>query len=141
MRKTVAVLGMTCLMAVGCATVNDGDGVRRATWKAIGSEQIAWSTRNASSLPAGMDSLVSLTNLTAHVDTIPLVSPSEATAVATYRYAGKFTTDGGERNGVLTVQRKLRFTKSGSDWVQSGAEEIARSNDWSGPGASKQASK
>jgi hypothetical protein len=86
-----------------------------------------------------MDSLVALTSLSTHVDSIQLTSPTEATSTATYKYTGRFNTEGGERTGVLTVQRKLRFSKSGTEWVQSGSEEIARSNDWSGGAATKQA--
>ena len=135
MKKTIGVVAMTCLMAVGCASVGNEDGVRSATLKAIGKEQVAWN--NNGNKPAGMESLVALTSLSAHVNKIELTSPTEATAIATYKYAGRFNTDSGEKNGVLTVQRKLRFTKSGSEWIPAGAEELARSNDWSGGAATK----
>lgn len=139
MKRTLAVVGVACLMAVGCATMNNGDGVRVATLKAIGAEQIAWG--NQSTRPAGMESVVALTNMNAHVDTITVDSENSASALATYKYTGRFATDSGERTGVLTVQRKLRFTKSGAEWTQSGSEEIARSSDWAGPASAKQAVK
>jgi hypothetical protein len=129
MKKTMAVVGLTCVLALGCASMNNGDDVRAATLKTIGAEQIAW-TQNAK--PAGMDSVVALTNMNAHIDNITLTSPSEATVLATYKYTGRFATDGGEKTGTLTVQRKLRFTKSGTQWNEAGsAEEVARSSSWS----------
>jgi hypothetical protein len=135
MKKTLGVVAVSCLMVIGCASVSNQDGVRAATLKAIGAEQVALNSNGAK--PAGMDSLVALTNLSTHLDKIEVTSPTEATALATYKYAGRFNTDGGERTGVLTVQRKLRFTKSGSEWVPAGAEEVARSNDWTGGNGTK----
>lgn len=79
-----------------------------------------------------MESVVALTNMNAHIDNIALTSPTEATVLATYKYTGRFTADGGEKTGTLTVQRKLHFTKSGTAWNESGtAEEVARSTSWS----------
>jgi hypothetical protein len=134
MKKGFAVVGLLCGLAVGCASMNSGDGVRKAALKSIGAEQIAWS-QNAK--PAGMESVVALTNMNARIDGVTLTSPTEATVLATYKYTGRFSTEAGEKAGTLTVQRRLHFTKNGTDWTASGAaEEIARSTTWS---ASKQA--
>jgi hypothetical protein len=133
MKHGLAVVGLLCGLAVGCASVS-GDGVRAAALKQIGAEQIAWS-QNAK--PAGMDSVVALTNMNAHIDAVTLTSPTEATVLATYKYTGRFSTESGEKAGTLTVQRRLHFTKSGTEWTSSGtAEEVARTSTWSG---SKQA--
>jgi len=140
MKKALAVVGVTCALALGCASMGDSDAVRAAALKSFGSEQIAWTSNGAK--PAGMDSVVALTNMNAHIDNITVTSPAEATAVATYKYTGRFSTDSGERTGTLTVQRKLHFTKSGTEWRATGAsEEIARSSTWSGAGSTKQAAK
>ena len=128
MKKSIAIVGLTCILAAGCATMSNGDDVRAAALRSVGAEQIAW-TQNAK--PAGMESVVALTTMNAHIDNITVTSPSEATVLATYKYTGRFATDGGERTGTVTVQRKLHFTKSGSVWNETGArEEIARSTSW-----------
>ena len=133
MNKTIGIVGMTCALALGCATMNNGDDVREAALHFVGSEQIAW-LRNEK--PAGMESVIALTNMNAHVDSITLSSPREATAIATYKYTGRFSTEQGERTGTLTIRRKLHFTKTGSEWKQSGTpEEIARRNNWSSAAA------
>lgn len=133
MKKAIALVGLTCVLAAaGCATVGNADGVRIAALQSIGREQVAWVEKNPSAQPAGMDSLLALNSMRAHVDNISVTSPSEATALVSYRYDGRFRTDAGERTGTLTVQRRLHFTKNGSDWTQTGAtEEVARSSSWS----------
>ena len=134
MKKGIAVVGLLSVLAVGCASMSTGDGVRAAALKTIGAEQIAWQ-QNAR--PAGMESVVALTNMNAHIDGVTVTSPTDATVLATYKYTGRFATDSGEKTGTLTVQRKLRFSKSGSEWTAAGAaEEVARTTSWSG---SKQA--
>ena len=131
MKKALAVV-VTCVLAVGCASMNDSEGVRAATLKAAGEEQIAWQ-QDAGSKPSGMDSVIALTRMNVRVDSVSLTSPTEATVLATYKYNGRFSTDSGERTGVLTVQRRLQFTKNGAVWSQNGtAEEVARSTSWSG---------
>lgn len=126
MNKTIGIVGVTCALALGCATMNNGDDVRQAALQLVGSEQIGWLHNEK---PVGMESVIALTNMNAHVDRIMLSSPTEATAVATYKYTGRFSTEQGERTGTLTIQRKLHFTRSGIGWKQSGApEEIARRN-------------
>lgn len=129
MKKALAVL-VTCVLAVGCATMGDSDGVRAAALAAAGQEQLAW---NQNERPSGMESVAALTRMKVHVDSVNLDSPTEATVLATYKYIGKFNTDGGEKKGTLTVQRKLQFTKNGAAWSQNGAaQEVARSASWSG---------
>lgn len=129
MKKALAVL-VTCVLAVGCATMGDSDGVRAAALAAAGQEQLAWNQNNK---PSGLDSVVELTKMKVHVDDINLTSPTEATVLATYKYSGRFTTDSGEKKGTLTVQRKLQFSKNGAAWSQNGtAQEVARSTSWSG---------
>jgi hypothetical protein len=130
MKKGIAVVGLLCVLAVGCASMQSGDGVRAAALKSIGAEQIAW-TQNAK--PAGMESVVALTNMNARIDGITVTSPTEATVLATYKYTGRFSTESGERTGTLTVQRRLHFSKSGADWTATGAaEEVARTASWGG---------
>jgi hypothetical protein len=130
MKKGIAIVGLTCIIAAGCATMGSSDDVRAATLRTVGAEQIAW-TQNAK--PAGMESVVALTNLNAHIDNITLTSPSEATVLATYKYTGRFTTEGGEKTGTMTVQRKLHFTKGDRTWTETGApEEVARTTSWNG---------
>jgi len=132
MKKALAVL-VTCVLAVGCSSMGsmaDNDGVRAAALAAAGQEQLAW---NQNERPSGMESVAALTRMKVHVDSVNLESPTEATVLATYKYTGKFNTDGGEKKGTLTVQRKLQFTKNGAAWSQNGAaQEVARSTSWSG---------
>jgi hypothetical protein len=132
MKKALAVL-VTCVLAVGCSSMGsmaDSDGVRAAALAAAGQEQIAW---NQNARPSGMESVATLTRMKVHVDSVNVESPTEATVLATYKYIGKFNTDGGEKQGTLTVQRKLQFTKNGAAWTQNGtAQEVARSTSWSG---------
>ena len=130
MKKGLGVVALLCVFAAGCATMSSGDGVRAAALKTIGAEQVAWG-QNAK--PAGMESVVALTVMNAHIDGITVTSPSEASVLATYKYTGRFNTESGEKTGTLTVQRRLHFTKNGSEWVASGSpEEVARSTSWSG---------
>lgn len=138
MKKALVGIGLTCVLAAaGCATMGDGDAVRTATLQSIGAEQMAWVDKNSSALPTGMENVVALTNMKAHVDNISVTSPTEATALVSYRYDGRFRTDSGEKTGRLTVQRRLHFTKNGTAWSQTGtAEEVARTNSWAASSAS-----
>ena len=127
MRKIMTVVGLTCVLAIGCASMGNNDEVRAAAYRALGAAQIAQDTSNRPS------ELIELSKLTTTVDRIDLTSPTEASVLATYKYKGRFNTDAGEKSGVLTIQRKLQFTKSGGAWTQNGtAQEVARSTSWSG---------
>lgn len=127
MKKIMTVTALACVLAVGCASMGSTDAVRAAAYSALGTAQI---TNDASSRPS---ELVELSKLTTHVDSITLNSPTDATVLTTYKYKGRFNTDGGEKSGVLTIQRKLQFTKNGDAWSQNGSgEEVARSSSWSG---------
>jgi hypothetical protein len=105
--------------------------VRNAALQRVGLEQIAWNGHDRSAIPAGMESVVSLKRMTAHVDTVTLEGTA-ASAVTSYRYDGTFSTPQGERTGTLRVQRRLQFTKNGDgQWVQSAPPvEIARNASW-----------
>jgi hypothetical protein len=127
MKKMMTAVSLACVLAVGCASMGNTDAVRAAAYSALGTAQVTNDTSNRPS------ELVELTKLTTHVDDITLNSPTEATVLTTYKYKGRFNTDGGEKSGVLTIQRKMQFTKNGDAWSQSGnAQEVARSSSWSG---------
>ena|SRR5437764_10893454 len=133
MKRAVTILVM--FFAFGCTTyrhIGQADALKMAAWKAIGLEQIAWTTSNTAALPAGMESVVALKNMQAHVEKLDL-SGSSGTATMTYWYNGTFVTPEGKRDGTLTIQRRLHFTRDDRGvWTQSGpAEEIARSSRWS----------
>jgi len=127
MRKNMIVVGMTCALALACASMGNVDAVRAAALQTIGVEQIA---DNASNRPA---ELIELKSFKAHVDSIEATSPTAATVLTTYKYKGRFNTGAGEKSGMLTIQRKLQYTKNGDVWSQNGAaEEVARKTSWSG---------
>ncbi len=131
MKRTVMVVAM--LLAVGCATrggLSAGDSLRTAALRQIGSEQVAWLSHNASALPSGMDSVVSLKSMRAYIDD---VNAATGTVTTTYRYTGTFSTAEGQKDGTLTVQRRLHFQRDDrGGWKQTGAvEEIARNSEWS----------
>ncbi len=131
MKRTVMVVAM--LLALGCATrggLSAGDSLRTAALRQIGSEQVAWLSHNASALPSGMDSVVSLKSMRAYIDD---VNAATGTVTTTYRYTGTFSTPDGQKDGTLTVQRRLHFQRDdGGGWTQTGqAEEIARNSQWS----------
>ena len=133
MKRAVTLL--VILFASGCATyqrVGEADALKMAAWRAIGHEQVAWIARDAAALPRGMESVVALKNMKAHVEHVDL-SGSNGTVTTTYWYNGTFSTPEGERNGTLTIQRRLHFTRDDrGTWSESApAEEIARSSRWS----------
>jgi hypothetical protein len=133
MKRLVTILGVFLVM--GCATyqrVQSGDKLKIAALRAIGLEQVAWLSKNTAAIPSGMDSLVDLKKMTAHVDDVS-VKGSEGLVTTTYWYTGTFSTREGQREGTLTVQRRLHFTRGDQGtWTQSApAEEIARNTQWS----------
>jgi hypothetical protein len=130
--RVVAILGI--ISVSGCRTYTglwDKSEVRNAALQRVGLEQIAWNAHDRSAIPAGMESVVSLKRMTAHVDTVTLEGTA-ASAVTSYRYDGTFSTPEGEKTGTLRVQRRLQFTKnSDGQWVQSAPPvEIARDASW-----------
>ena len=133
MKRVVTVLAL--VLAVGCSTVQNiehGDKLKSAALQAIGAERVAWLTKNTAALPSGLDSIVDLKSMRAHIDNVS-ADGSNGTATITYSYTGTFSTPQGQRDGTLTVQRRLHFTRSDSGtWSQSApAEEIARNSSWS----------
>jgi hypothetical protein len=133
MKRVVTVLAL--VLAAGCASIQSGDQLKIAALQAIGAERVAWLTNNTATIPSGVDAL-NLKDMHAYVDK---VDSGSGTATITYRYTGTFSTPQGQRDGTLTVQRRLHFTRSDSGtWSQSApAEEIARNSSWS---AGRQAS-
>lgn len=130
MKRVVIILSAT-LFAFACSSVQhigDADRLKVAAWKAIGIEQVAWSNHDSGAIPRGMDSVVSLKQMKAHVENVALAG-SDGTVTTTYWYSGTFNTAEGQRDGTLTVQRKLHFKRDDAgDWTQSApAEEVARS--------------
>ena len=133
MKRLVTVLAV--LLAAGCASMGDNDHLNTAALKAIGSERVAWLNNSVEGIPAGINA-VELKDMRGYVDK---VDSAKGFANITYKYTGKFSTPQGERDGTLTVQRRVYFTKSDSGvWTPSGkAEEIARNASW---GQARQAS-
>jgi len=129
MKRLATILGMAW---IGCASFHGGDALRTATLKSFGAERVAWLTNNTAALPSGMESVVSLKNMQAYIDNIA-VNGSEGIVTTTWRYTGTFSTPQGQREGTLTVQRRLHFTRGDrGTWTQSAAaEEIARNSSWS----------
>ena len=123
MKRVVTVFAL--LVAAGCASVQSGDQLKSATLRAIGAERVAWLTNN--SIP-GVD-VVNLKDATAYINSVDAAS---GTALVTYHYSGTFKTSDGQREGTLTIQRRLHFTRSDSGaWTPSGAvEEVARNSSW-----------
>jgi hypothetical protein len=133
MRRAVTIIALVFL--AGCTTYQkfgDRDELGTAALRAIGAEQVAWLTHNTAVLPSGMDSLVTLKKMTGRIDSI---NTTDRTVTATYWYTGTFTADGGQRDGTLTVQRRLHFQRGDTGkWTLSApAEEIARNAQWSSP--------
>jgi len=131
MKRAVTIFAM--LLAVGCATYKNfgaGDTLRIAALRQIGGEQVAWLSHNTAALPSGMESVVTLKNMRAYIDDI---NAATGTVTTTYRYTGTFSTPAGQRDGTLTVQRRLHFSHDDrGTWTQSApAEEIARNSEWS----------
>jgi len=132
MKRAVTILAV--VLAVGCATMDSGDKLKIAALQAIGAERVAWISNNTAAQPS--IGVVDLKDMRAYINS---VDSANGTATVTYWYNGKFSTPQGERDGTLTVQRRLHFTRSDSGaWQQSApAEEIARNSSWS---AGRQAS-
>ncbi|HYS52362.1 MAG TPA: hypothetical protein VER58_01195 [Thermoanaerobaculia bacterium] len=131
MKRAVTIFVM--LLAVGCATYKNlgrGDALRTAALREIGSEQVAWLSHNTAALPSGMDSVVTLKNMRAFINDI---NAANGTVTTTYWYTGTFSTPEGQRDGTLTVQRRLHFSRDDrGTWTPSApAEEIARNSQWS----------
>ena len=131
MKRAVTIFAM--VLAVGCATyksIGAGDALRVAALRHIGGEQVAWLSHNTAALPSGMDSIMTLKNMRAYIDDI---NAATGTVTTTYRYTGSFSTPTGQRDGTLTVQRRLHFSRDDrGNWTQSApAEEIARNSQWS----------
>jgi hypothetical protein len=125
MKRLVTVCAL--VLAAGCASIQSGDGLRNAALRTIGAERVAWLTNKT--VPVGTDA-VNLKNVTAYVNR---VDSNKGTATITYEYTGTFSTPEGQRDGTLTVQRVLHFTKSDNGtWTPNGQmEEIARNSSWS----------
>jgi hypothetical protein len=133
MKRLVTILGV--ILAAGCATyqrVESGGELRNAALRTVGLEQVAWLSKDTAALPRGMDSVIELKKMRAHIDDIA-IKGSEGLVTTTYRYTGTFSTPEGQREGTLTVQRRLHFTRGDrGTWTQSSpAEEIARNAQWS----------
>ena len=136
MKHSIALVAMTALVMVGCASyqgIYDRDAVRNAALQTVGLEQVAWTSHDTSKLPAGMESVVSLNRMSAHIGSIDVKGDS-ATVLATYWYDGTFSTAQGERAGTMKLQRRLQFIRgSGGQWSQSAPPvEIARNASWKG---------
>ena len=126
MKRVVTILAV--VLAVGCASVQNGDKLKLAALQAIGAERVAWITNNTSAQP-NID-VVSLKDMKAYIEN---VDATNGTALVTYWYTGTFNTPQGPRDGTLTVQRRLHFTRSDSGtWKENGtADEVARNSSWS----------
>jgi len=126
MKRVMMLLAV--VLAVGCASIERGDKLQWAALQAIGAERVAWISNNTAAIPN--IGAVELKGMSAYIDKI---DPSTGTVTISYRYDGKFSTPQGERDGTLTVQRRLHFARSDSGvWSQSApAEEIARNSSWS----------
>ena len=125
MKRVVTILAL--VLAAGCASVQSGDQLRLAALRSIGAERVAWLTNNTP--PSGVD-VVALKEMRSHINNI---DSSKGTATITYWYTGTFSTPEGQRDGTLTVQRRLHFSRDDrGTWTQSApAEEIARNSQWS----------
>jgi hypothetical protein len=135
MKTLIRAAAIVAIIAAGgCQSYNalgDRSQVRYAALQRVGLEQIAWNAHDRSAIPAGMESLVTLKRMTAHVDNIT-VEGTAGSVVTSYRYDGTFSTPEGEKTGTLRVQRRLQFKKNGDGtWVQSAPPvEIARNASW-----------
>ena len=135
MKTLIRAVAIVAIMAAGGCQTYDGlwdkSQVRNAALQRVGLEQIAWNAHDRSAIPAGMESLMSLKRMSAHVDRVTLEGTA-ASAVTSYRYDGTFSTPEGEKTGTLRVQRRLQFTKNNDgQWVQSAPPvEIARNASW-----------
>ena len=125
MKRLVTICAV--VLAVGCATVQNGDRLRTAALQAIGAERVAWFTDHKA--PVGTDA-VDLKNVRAYINDI---NANKGTATITYEYTGTFSTPQGQKDGTLTVRRVMHFTKSDSGaWTPNGqVEELARNSSWS----------
>ena len=127
MKRVVTILAL--VLAAGCASVQSGDQLKVAALRSIGAERVAWITNNTAAIPSGVDA-VNLKEMRAYINN---VDSSKGTATITYWYTGTFSTPQGQRDGTLTVQRRLHFTRSDNgEWTPTAqAEEIARNSTWS----------
>ena len=126
MKRLVTVLAV--LLVVGCASLKNNDELNSAALRAIGNERVAWLSNNVEGIPQGVNA-VELKDMRGYVDN---VDSAKGFATITYKYTGKFSTPQGDRDGTLTVQRRVYFTRSDSGvWTPSGkAEELARNASW-----------
>ena len=133
MKRLVTVLAV--VLVVGCASLKTNDELNAAALRSIGAERVAWLSNNTDGIPPGIN-VVELKDMKAYVDS---VDSAKGIANITYKYTGRFSTSEGERDGTLTVQRRVHFAKSDSGvWTATGkAEELARNTSW---GQTKQAS-
>src|SRR2546430_981802 len=84
MKRVLTILGV--ILTVGCATyqrVESGGDLRNAALRAVGLEQVAWISKNTAAIPSGMDSVVDLKKMKAHVDNIA-IKGSEGLVTTTY---------------------------------------------------------
>lgn len=133
MKRAVTMFAM--LFAIGCATyqrVEDGGALKIAGLQAAGREVVAWEAHDTAALPKGMESLVTLKKIKSHINDVA-VNGNDGVVTTTYWYTGTFATPTGQREGTMTVQRRLRFRKDATGaWTQSAPpEEIARNSAWS----------
>jgi len=104
MKTLIRAVAIVAIMAAGGCQTYDGlwdkSQVRNAALQRVGLEQIAWNAHDRSAIPAGMESLMSLKRMSAHVDRVTLEGTA-ASAVTSYRYDGTFSTPEGEKTGRL----------------------------------------
>ena len=133
MKRLVTVLAV--VLAAGCASLKTNDELNLAALRTIGAERVAWLSNNIEGIPPGINA-VELKDMKGYVDN---VDSAKGFANITTKYTGKFSTPQGERDGTLTVQRRVYYTKSDNGaWTPSGkAEELARNTSW---GLTRQAS-
>ena len=126
MKRLVTVLAV--LLAAGCASLKNNDELNLAALRAIGNEHVAWLSNNVEGIPPGINA-VEMKDMRGYVDS---VDSAKGYANITCKYTGKFSTPQGDRDGTLTVQRRVYFTRSDNGiWTPSGkAEELARNASW-----------
>lgn len=124
MKRLIPIAAL--VFAAACATVGSGDKLHNAALQAIGAERVAWLTNKT--VPVGTDA-IDIRNVRAYVNS---VNVEKGTAKITYEYTGTFSTPQGQKEGTLTVQRIMHFTKSDSGvWTPNGQiEEVARNSSW-----------
>jgi hypothetical protein len=125
MKRLVTISAV--VLALGCATVQNGDQLRKAALQSIGAERVAWFADHKA--PVGTD-IVNLKSVRAYITDI---NANKGTATITSEYTGTFSTPQGQKDGTLTVRRVMHFAKSDNGtWTPNGQiEEIARNSSWS----------